>query len=90
MEFKTKISVKGQIVIPKEIREKYGFKKGVEVVIKPLDDTRLIIERAPRLSELFGFLGEIEATKILLEERKREIEVEEKRISELERWRKKE
>ncbi|MCS7364524.1 MAG: AbrB/MazE/SpoVT family DNA-binding domain-containing protein [archaeon GB-1867-035] len=27
MEFKTKISVKGQIVIPKEIREKYGFKK---------------------------------------------------------------
>jgi len=36
----------------------------VEVVIKPLDDTRLIIERAPRLSGLFGFLGEIEATKI--------------------------
>jgi len=84
MEFKTRISTKGQIVIPKEIREKYGFRKGVEVIIKPLDETRLIIKRAPRLSELFGFLGEAKATEMLLEERKKEIEIEEERISELE------
>ncbi len=28
VEYETKISSKGQIVIPKEIKEKYGFKRG--------------------------------------------------------------
>lgn len=84
VEYETRISSKGQIVIPKEIREKYGFKKGVKVVIKPIGKTKLLIERAPRLSELFDILEGIEATKVLLEEREKEIKVEKERLVELE------
>lgn len=62
MEYKAKISSKGQIVIPKDIRERYGYRKGVEVTFKPIDNTKLLIERSPRLSELFGYLGEAEAS----------------------------
>jgi AbrB family looped-hinge helix DNA binding protein len=72
MEYKTRISSKGQIVIPKEIREKYGYREGVEVILKPIDETRLLIERSPRLSELFGSLGEAKATETLLQEREKE------------------
>jgi AbrB family looped-hinge helix DNA binding protein len=84
MEFKTKVSVKGQIVIPKELREKYGYREGVEVTLKPLNETTLIIERAPRLTELFGFLGGAEASKILLEEREKEVKAERQRRREIE------
>ncbi len=84
VEYETKISSKGQIVIPKEIREKYGFKKGVKVVIKPIDKTKLLIERTPRLSELFDILEGVEATKILFEEREKEVKVEKERLGELE------
>ena len=82
-EYRTKISSKGQIVIPKEIRDRYGFKKGVEVVIKPISETKLVIERIPRLSELFGALGEAKATEVLLEERRKEVKAEEERFKEL-------
>lgn len=85
MEYKTKISSKGQVVIPKVIREKYGYREGVEITFKPIDNTRLLIERSPRLSELFGFLGKAEASKVLLEERAREAEAERERNKELER-----
>ncbi|MEM1659012.1 MAG: AbrB/MazE/SpoVT family DNA-binding domain-containing protein [Candidatus Jordarchaeales archaeon] len=73
MEYKAKISRKGQVVIPKEIREKYGYREGVEVTFRPIDETRLLIERTPRISELFGFLEGAEATKVLLEEREKEL-----------------
>jgi len=84
MEFRTKVSTKGQIVIPKELRERYGYREGVEVILKPLNETTLLLERAPRLTELFGFLGEVEASKILIEERSREVKTERGRREELE------
>ena len=74
MEYKAKISSKGQIVIPKDIRERYGYSKGGEVTFKPIDNTKLLIERSPRLSELFGYLGEAETSKILIKERAEEAE----------------
>jgi len=82
-EHKTRISSKGQIVIPKEIRERYGFEKGVEVVIKPVSETKLIIERVPRLSELFGVFKEAKMTEVLFKERERESKIEEERFREL-------
>ena len=82
-EHKTRISSKGQIVIPKEIRERYGFEKGVEVVIKPVNETKLIIERVPRLSELFGVFKEAKMTEVLFKERERESKIEEERFREL-------
>ena len=84
MEFRTKVSTKGQIVIPKELRERYGYREGVEVILKPLNETTLLLERAPRLTELFGFLGDVEASKILIEERSREVKTERGRREELE------
>jgi len=80
--FKVRISSKGQIVIPKEIRELYGFKVGEEVIIRPESETRIILERIPKLSEFFGILGDARLSDILLEERRKELEVEEERISE--------
>ncbi len=83
-EYKGRISSKGQVVIPKEIREKYGFREGVEVVFRPYGRYRIIIERQPRLSELFGFLGDAEASKVLEEERRRDLGLEVERDRELE------
>ncbi len=85
MEYRTKISSKGQIVIPKEIREKYGYREGVEVTLKPIDETKLLIERPRRLSELFGSLGGARAAETLLREREKELdsEVEKEREEEL-------
>ena len=80
---RVKVSSKGQIVIPSEIRDRYGFTKGTELIVKPLDENRLLLERVPRLSELFGFLGKAEASKVLLEDREREVYAENERREEL-------
>lgn len=82
-EYKTKVSSKGQIVIPKDIREKYGYVKGIELTLTPLDENKLLLEKVPKLSELFGFLGKTEASKALLRERDLEASVEGEREAEL-------
>lgn len=41
-----KVSTKGQIVIPKNIREKMGLKPGDKVKIEVLEDKRAIIQPA--------------------------------------------
>jgi len=82
-KYKVKVSSKGQIVIPSEIRDKYGFTKGTELIVKPLDENRILLEKVPRLSELFGFLGEAKASKALLEAREREACAENERRKEL-------
>lgn len=81
MKYRTRVSSKGQVVIPKEIREKYGFREGTEVVIKPVSETAIVLERAPRLSELFGFMGRARAAEALLREREAEA------AAEWQRWR---
>lgn len=82
-KYKIKVSSKGQIVIPGEIRDKYGFTKGTQLVVTPVDENRLLLERVPRLSDLFGFAGKVELSKILLADREREVRVEKERREEL-------
>lgn len=81
--YKIKVSSKGQIVIPSEIRDNYGFAKGTELVVTMLDENRLLLERVPKLSDLFGFLGNVEASRSLLADREREAKVEEERRGEI-------
>lgn len=82
-EYRVKVSSKGQVVIPGEIRGKYGYTKGTELIVRALDENRLLLERVPRLSELFGFLGKAKVSKVLLETREREVHVENERREEL-------
>lgn len=85
IKFKTKVSAKGQVVIPKELREKYGYDMGDELTLTPLDENRILLEKTPRLSELFGFLGNAEASRILLKNREEETSAEVERKTELKR-----
>jgi len=83
LKYKTKVSSRGQVVIPKELRERYGYTAGVELTLTPLSENRLLLERTPKLSEIFGFLGDSEASRILLKERELEIATKEERGGEL-------
>lgn len=75
------------MVIPKEIREKYGFREGTEVIVRPVSETAILLERAPRLSELFGFMGDARAAEVLLRERGEEASVEARKWEEAKgRW----
>ncbi len=80
---KTRVSAKGQVVIPKALRAKLGIEKGLELTLTPLDDNRLLLEKVPRLSQLFRFMGRTRGAALLLEERSSEVQAEEKRLSEL-------
>lgn len=42
---KTKVSAKGQVVIPKEFRDRFGIKEGGEVVVEAVDEGVLIMKR---------------------------------------------
>jgi AbrB family looped-hinge helix DNA binding protein len=58
----TRLSTKGQLVIPKEIRERHGWEPGVELEIADLGDhieVRLAAEDFPEttLDELIGCTG---------------------------------
>ena len=74
----TQVSPKGQILIPKAIREKYGVKPGSKVQILEKSGT-LIIKPAPEdpIAEACGFLeGDFSLTEELMKERKEELENE--------------
>jgi antitoxin PrlF len=45
----TKVSIKGQIVIPKEIRDKLGILPGEKIIIMTRDD-EIILKKAKKLS----------------------------------------
>ena len=60
-KYRARISSKGRVVIPREVRDKYGYRAGAELIITPVGRGRLLVERVPWLSELFGFLDDIEA-----------------------------
>ncbi|MDA4131104.1 MAG: AbrB/MazE/SpoVT family DNA-binding domain-containing protein [Thaumarchaeota archaeon] len=88
-EHKIRVSTKGQVVIPEEIRKRYGIIPGMELTLKPLDKNRIIVEKVPRLSEFFGFLGKAETIEVLRKERQLEFKVERERDEELRRIHKK-
>jgi AbrB family looped-hinge helix DNA binding protein len=62
---------KGQIVIPKDLRERAGLGPGADVAFEPVDDG-IVVRRADRQSQLRGkFAGSGMAAR-LLEDRRRE------------------
>lgn len=56
----TKLSAKGQVVLPKGVRDAYGWNQGVEFVVEPTSDGVLLRPKAKRKSsrvaELAGML----------------------------------
>ena len=82
------VSSKGQVVIPKELREKYGIEPAKKVEVTEINDRICVIPLpADPIKEARGMLkmGK-RATQILLEERRKDKKLEEKRAK---RWLKK-
>ena len=66
---RTRVSAKWQVVIPKAVRERLGIEKGLELTLIPLDENRLLLEKVPRLSQLFKFMGRARGAALLLDDR---------------------
>jgi AbrB family looped-hinge helix DNA binding protein len=70
------VSPKGQILIPKAIREKYGVKPGMRIQILEKPDS-IVLKPAPEnpIDAACGFLeGDFSLTQDLLDERRKERE----------------
>ena len=74
---KTKVSSRGQVVIPKEIRERLGLKPGTILNVS-IEGKRIILEPALEPPEIFVELGE--KSEEILRELKRESEERIKRL----------
>ena len=79
---RTRVSAKGQVVIPKAVRERLGIEKGLELTLIPLEN-RLLLEKVPRLSQLFKFMGRARGAALLLDDRGSETQRDDERLSEL-------
>jgi len=79
------VSKKGWVVIPREIRQRYGIRPGDKVqVVDYAERIAIIPAMKDPIQEARGMLkGKPSLTKALLEERRRELEREEQKI---ERW----
>ena len=55
MEGTTTISQKGQIVLPKIIRDKLKIKASDTLKVK-LEDTKIIVEKASTIDDFYGFI----------------------------------
>lgn len=65
------ISERGQITIPKKLRQRYGLTKDVEVEITPIDDGLLIRKRTRGnhpVDELIGILKNPDSTDRYMDE----------------------
>ena len=57
VELKVKVSDKGQILIPKVLRVRYGIKEGEFVILKPTEEG-LLIRGKPSIDEITRILDE--------------------------------
>jgi AbrB family looped-hinge helix DNA binding protein len=61
---KTKVSTKGQVVLPKAIRDKRGFGPGVELIVEERPEGVLLRPspkaEATRVEDVFGRLGPVD------------------------------
>lgn len=58
--FKTRLSTKGQVVLPKEVRRRRGWEPGAELTIEETDEG-VLLKRAPlfpptRIEDVYGIL----------------------------------
>jgi AbrB family looped-hinge helix DNA binding protein len=77
------VSEEGWVVIPQEIREKYGLKKGSQVTILDFGGriTLMPVPEGDPIERGFGLLkGGPSMTEALLEDRRLELEHEERRL----------
>jgi AbrB family looped-hinge helix DNA binding protein len=67
---------KGQIVIPADLRRKYGIKEGTRIRVAD-EDNRIVLTpiTSEYVQKLRGVLKEKRAMKILVQERKKEREL---------------
>ena len=45
---KSRLSTKGQLVIPDEIRDEMGLKPGAEIVVQKLDEMNILLTPVPK------------------------------------------
>ncbi|WP_276935578.1 AbrB/MazE/SpoVT family DNA-binding domain-containing protein [Ferroplasma acidiphilum] len=64
MEKKTTVGPKGQVVIPKEIREKIGIKEYSEVIVDILDDSVVIRKIKPESVSYVDFYSSTYSKKL--------------------------
>ncbi len=66
VSLKTKVSTKGQVVLPKAIREKRGWGPGAELIVEERPEG-VLLRPAPktgatRIEDVFGRLGPVDRT----------------------------
>lgn len=66
-----RMGAKGQVVIPKDLRERAGLGPGDDVAFEPIDDG-IVIRRASRPSRLRGRFAKSGMAARLLEDRRSE------------------
>jgi AbrB family looped-hinge helix DNA binding protein len=88
--FKTKLSTKGQVVLPKEIRRRRNWEPGAELVIEETTDG-VLLKRAPlfaptRVEDVYGCLHRPGMKPVSLEEMDAAVAAEVKRRHALGRY----
>ena len=73
------LTVKGQLLIPKRIRNKYGIKSGVKVIFEETENG--VVIRPMNENYFKSFMGVLKATGNLKEEMK-QMKAEEKKLEE--------
>lgn len=66
-----KMGAKGQVVIPKDLRERAGLGPGDDVAFEPIDDG-IVVRRASEHAPLRGRFARSGMAERLLEDRRRE------------------
>ena len=80
-----RVGPKGQVVIPKRIRDRLGIRPGDEVRVSEADGEARV-SKAPTLDELVGIFGPPRGMEDWEREKRRERELEERKDQELDRW----
>ena len=63
------MSSKGQLTIPRAIRERHGFTRGTQVTIEEADDESIVLRKTARpASRLAGMFGPWSGEPVTLEE----------------------
>ena len=58
MSYQSKITSKGQVTIPKDLRDRFGLKEGEEVLMVPENEGILLKHRLDSMRSLRGLLRE--------------------------------